>query len=72
MTLKTMAIDGNQWDIIQGTSIQNKIILNMNNFFVIESNSSLISNGDTTHDGSKMHDDVTIVRMIIAEGSNYV
>ena len=45
MTLKTMAIDDNQWDTIQGTSMQNKIILNMNNCLSI-SDSSLISNGD--------------------------
>jgi hypothetical protein len=45
MTLKTMAIDGNQWDTIQGMSMQNKIILNMNNY-LSSADSSLISNGD--------------------------
>ena len=45
MTLKTMAIDGNHWDTIQGMSMQNKIILNMNNCLP-SADSSLISNGD--------------------------
>jgi hypothetical protein len=55
MTLKTMVIDGNQWDTIQGTSMQNKIILNMNNCLSYLTHLSYPMGITIQHDGRNMH-----------------